>query len=69
MKTRRHQRGLSLIEILMVIAIIAILMGLMLPVFAKAIRKARGLGHENPKNPSGPRIAPSTVHPKEWEKD
>ena len=53
----------------MVIAIISILMSLMFPVFAKAIRKARSLGHENPKNPNGPRIAPSSVHPKEWEKD
>ena len=61
--------GVLLIEILMVIAIIAILMGLMFPVFAKAIRKARSLGHENPKNPNGPRIAPSSVRPKEWEKD
>jgi|TARA_B100001964_G_C13897945_1_gene450298 hypothetical protein len=54
---------------LMVIAIIAILMGLLSPVFAKAIRKARSIGHENPNNPNGPRIAPSSVHPKEWEKD
>ena len=38
------QKGLSLIELLCVMAIIGILASLMLPAFARALRKARGLG-------------------------
>jgi prepilin-type N-terminal cleavage/methylation domain-containing protein len=68
-KRRLRLRGVSLLEILLVIAIIAILMALMFPTFARAIRKAKSLGHENPRNPDGPRIAPSSVHPREWEDD
>ena len=46
LKTLQHsRRGFSLIEILCVMAIIGILVSLMLPAFARALRKARGLGN------------------------
>ena len=41
---RKRHRGFSLIEVLCVMAIILILVSLMLPAFARALRKARGLG-------------------------
>ena len=41
---RNFRRAFSLIEILCVMAIIAILVSLMLPAFARGLRKARGLG-------------------------
>jgi prepilin-type N-terminal cleavage/methylation domain-containing protein len=44
-KTPQYRwNGFSLVEVLCVMAIIAILVSLMLPSFARALRKARGLG-------------------------
>ena len=54
---------------IMVMAIIAILLSMMFPVFAKAFKKARSLGDENPKDPDGPRISPSSVNPGEFDDD
>ncbi|MBL69210.1 MAG: hypothetical protein CMO74_12310 [Verrucomicrobiales bacterium] len=70
MKTRsKHRRGVTILELMLVVAIIGILMSMMLPVFAKALRKARNVGHENPNDPNGPRIAPSSVKPGQWDRD
>ena len=47
---------------MVVIAIIAILMSLLLPVFAGAIRKAKNVGRPlDPNNPDSPLVGPSSV--------
>ena len=62
MKYRRNRfYGYTLLEMIMVMAIIAILLSMMFPVFANAFKKARSLGDENPNDPDGPRISPSSV--------
>ena len=64
LKTRRRNRrlGITLIEMVVVVAIIAILMALLLPVFAGASRKAMNVGRPmDPNNPGSPRAGPSSV--------
>ena len=61
--------GVSLLELLVVIAVIAVLMSIMFFVFAKAVMMAKSLGEPNPKDPDGPRIAPSSVALNEGEQD
>ena len=53
---------MSLIEIMVVIAIIVILMAFLLPVFSGAIKKAKNVGTPmNPNDPDSPRARPSSV--------
>ncbi len=53
-------------EMLVVIVIIGILLALMLPVFAKAISKARSLGRPvDPNDPSKGMYGPSSVRPED----
>jgi prepilin-type N-terminal cleavage/methylation domain-containing protein len=50
---KRHRQGFTLIELLVVVAIIAILAGIMFPVFAQARDKARQVSCFNPVTVSG----------------
>ena len=53
---------MSLIEMMVVIAIIAVLIAFLLPVFAGAIKKAKNVGRPmNPNDPDSPRAGPSSV--------
>lgn len=68
MKLRRLKlpRAFSLVETLVVIVIIGILLSLMLPVFAKAIEKARNVGRPVDKNdPTKGILGPSSVRPED----
>ena len=65
----RSLRGMTLIETLVVIAIIGILMALLLPVFAGAIKKAKNVGRpQDPNDPDSPLIGPSSV-PEDYDWD
>ena len=66
-KSRRHKsKGASLIEMLVVMAIIAILASMMFPVFSKAIKKARSVGRPlDPNDPSKGMYGPTSVKPED----
>ena len=52
---------MALIEMMVVIAIIAVLMAVLVPVFAGAIKKAKNVGTPmNPNDPYSPRPGPSS---------
>mgnify|MGYP006172381657 CR=1 FL=1 len=60
------RRAFSLVEMLVVIVIIVILLALMLPVFAKAIDKARKVGRPVDANdPSQGILGPTSVRPED----
>ncbi|MBC8325156.1 MAG: type II secretion system protein [Verrucomicrobia subdivision 3 bacterium] len=59
-------RAFSLVEMLVVIVIIGILLAFMLPVFAKAIDKARKVGRPvDAADPSRGILGPSSVRPED----
>ncbi len=62
----KPRRAFSIVEMLVVIVIIGILLALMLPVFAKAVNKARSLGRPvDPNDPSKGMYGPSSVRPED----
>lgn len=62
----KFRRAFSLVEMLVVSVIIGILLALMLPVFAKAIDKARKVGRPVDGNdPSNGILGPSSVRPED----
>ncbi len=59
---QRKKSGISLIELLVCITIVGILMGMMFPVFSKAIKKARSVGSPvDPNDNTKGQYAPSSV--------
>ena len=66
LRRSKFHRAFSLVEMLVVIVIIGILLTLMLPVFAKAIDKARKVGRPvDGIDPSYGILGPSSVRPED----
>ncbi len=63
---RGNRRGVTVVELLVVMVIIGILLAMLLPVFAKAMDKARKVGRPvDPNDPSKGTLAPSSVRPED----